>query len=107
VLEPISTEGLTSADVPELMKRVEGLMLKTLRSISGDDDIQTTSPDEKPVPLVNSATASAPSVAASLSNLKASSSSRTVSDVPLAKSSLLERSQEGSEDDDAVWVDTP
>jgi lysophosphatidate acyltransferase len=34
VLPPVSTEGLTAADVGELATRVHGLMLETLREIS-------------------------------------------------------------------------
>ena len=52
VLPPISTEGLTAADVAELAERTRETMLATLKeiSVSAPSDARESTPKPSPVP---------------------------------------------------------
>lgn len=96
VLEPIPTKGLTSADVPALMKRIEEAMLKTLRSISDDPPRDVSGKDTLaavPASLLN---------AGSIVEIHASGDRADAPVMSVGKGAPPEDS-----DEDAVLVDKP
>ncbi|KAJ1308365.1 hypothetical protein OPQ81_004074 [Rhizoctonia solani] len=108
VLPPISTKGLTAADVTELAERTRETMLATLRdiSVSIPADARESTPKPSPVPTPASAPESESIV--DVRELLPEGKSAEKEEAPIA----LHRSVAGSEseattDEDLVVVDRP